>query len=343
MKNYLYNPSKYFDIFQYKIDTQSKHSGFLPQIINECALLPKSNKKKLKEIIYKHFEKIKKEQSEKIWVWDENWEHYEMYEIMSLLNEIWTDLDIKKEIIFITSDIHMNYSDIFPFGDYYFTLHNMLLHYRRIDFVNYYPPVSKNKIFIQGGSQREDRTYIGECLSKTIPSEFYISTISKHARNQGADSSGKMKYSYKEMFKLIHDSNILFVNETIRPAGSYFNETFEGTAVGYTEKTGNAIVFKKPFLSNSNPYSLHNLREMGFKTFGDFWNENYDYELNQKNRIDLIMENIKWLSDIGDGGFLKLHRKLRDVTEHNYEHLINTMNKYEGYNLFKASEFNFIK
>ena len=347
MKSYFYNQLIHFDFMQHRFKSPiNDGSDVLASAINQCILSSEDLKKSITiqntiKSIYEEFEKIKKEHKDKIWVWDENYEHYEMDEIFKFLNQLWKDLDIKKELLVITSDIHGDYSDIFPYGDYYFTLHNMLLHYRRTDFVNYYPPISKNKIFIQGGSAREDRTYIAEQLKEFIPEEFYISTISENPYNQGADKSGKMRYTYEEMFKLIHDSNIMFVNETIRPSGSYFLETFEGKSTGYTEKTGNAILFKKPFLSNSNPYSLHNLREMGFKTFGDFWNESYDYELNQKNRIHLIMENVKWLSQIGDGGFFKLHRKLRDITEHNYKHLINTMNQYDGYKLFKPDEFNF--
>lgn len=345
MKNYLYSPYIHLDFMQHKFKSPRKGGAdFLASSINQCVLSSESELKtrdKFIKLVYEEFEKIKKEHKDKIWVWDENYEHYEMDKIFKFLNQVWKDLDIKKELLVITSDIHGDYSDIFPYCDYYFTLHNMLLHYRRHDFVNEYQSNPKNKIFIQGGSQRQDRTYIAQELKEFIPEEFYISTITENPYNQGADKSGKMRYTYEEMFKLIHDSNIMFVNETIRPSGSYFNGNFEGKSTGYTEKTGNAIIFKKPFLSNSNPYSLHNLREMGFKTFGDFWNEEYDYQLNQKDRINGIIENIKWMSEVNEGGFRKLNRKLKDITEFNYNHLVNKMTAYEGMKLYKPSEFNF--
>lgn len=344
MKNYLYNPIIHFDLFQHKFKSPRKGgTAFLASAINQAILSAKrdiKNRDKFIKLLYEEFEKLKIEQKDKIWVWDENYEHYEMDKIFEFLNQLWKDLDIKKQLLVITSDIHADYSDIFPHGDYYFTLHNMLLHYRRSDFVDEYQSNPKNKIFVQGGSQREDRTYIAEQLKKFVPDEFYISTITENPYNQGADKSGKMRYTYHEMFKLIHDSNIMFVNETIRPPGPYFHETFEGKSTGYTEKTGNAIVFKKPFLSNSNPYSLHNLREMGFQTFGDYWDESYDYEVNQVNRIRIIVENIKWMSEVNEGGFTKLNRKLSHITEHNYNHL-KKMTSHEGYKLYKPSEFNF--
>ena len=330
---------------QHKFKSPKKGgSNVIASVINQCVLSSESdikNRNKFVKLVYEEFEKVKIEQKDKIWVWDENWEHYEMDKIFQFLNQLWKDLDIKKELLVMTSDIHGDYSHIFPYGDYYFTLHNMLLHYRRPDFVDEYQSNPKNKIFIQGGSKRQDRTYIAEQLKEFVPEEFYISTITENPYNQGADKSGKMRYTYEKMFKLIHDSNIMFVNETIRTRSEFSKDSvFEGNAVGYTEKTGNAIIFKKPFLSNSNPYSLHNLREMGFKTFGDFWNEEYDYETNQKDRIDGIIENIKWLSEVNEGGFVKLNRKLSHITEHNYNHL-KKMTEYEGMKLYKPSEFNF--
>lgn len=320
-----------------------KKSDKLASYINQVALFPfpKLEKEKYINDLYREFEILKKTQKNKIWVWDENYEHYELDEVLLLLKDIWTKLDIKQKVIFITSDIHTDYSHVFEYGEFYFTLHNMRLHHRRRDFIHEYPAQSLNKIFVQGGSQRIDRTYIAEQFKKFIPDEFYISTISENPYNQGATSDGKMKYSYKEMFKLIHDSNILFVNETIRPPSEYFNGSFTGKATGYTEKTGNAIIFKKAFFINSNPYSLYNLKQMGFKTFSEFWDESYDDKLNQVDRINIIMENIKWLSKVNEGGFTKLNRKIKEVTEHNYKHLVEEMCVYEGYKLYKPSEFNF--
>lgn len=343
MKSYSYNPDIHFDFNKYKF--KSPHisgENVLLSTINQ-AITGISDRDKRIKIIYEEFERIKKEQSNKIWVWDENYEHYEMDEIFKFLNQVWKDLDIKKELLVITSDIHSDYSQIFPYGDYYFTPYNMLLHYRRHDFVDEYKLNPKNKFFIQGGSKRGDRTYLLNEIKKFIPDELYISTITENPYNQGADENGKMKYTYDEMFKLIHDSNILVINETVRPSATFFHKTFEGKSTGYTEKTGNAIVFKKAFLSNSNPYSLHNLREMGFKTFGGFWNEEYDYQLNQKDRIKGIVENIKWMNELNEGGFMKLNRKLRDITEFNYNHLINITESDKGYKIYKSSDFQFKK
>lgn len=351
MKSYIYNPSSTtLNLFTYKIfpgepkqleKRDITPAIYLAQIIASYSLQPGEKTSDNKKFIYDIFSDIKIKYKDSEWIWEENWEHYDLTPILSFLNQIWNDLDIKKELTFITSDIHNNYSDIFPYANYHFTLHNMRLHQRMVEFLPNYKDNFKYRFFVQGGGARADRTYMGEQFQKYIPQELYISTISKNPHQQGADSTGKMKYTYSEMFELIHDSNILIVNETIRPAGIYYNSHFEGTASGYTEKTGNAIVFKKPFFLNSNPFSLYNLRELGFKTFGEIWDESYDEKVNQIDRIDAIIENIKWLSKIGDGGFNKLNRKLKDITEYNYKHLTQEMTSEDGLKIFKSSEFNF--
>lgn len=346
MKHYIYNKYKTFDIFQYKIKNPfNSDSGFFGQIINEFCLGDFKNNSDVEKFIYETFSSVKIKHKNSEWVWDEHYEHYPLDEIVLFLEKVWKDLDIKKELMVITSDIHADYSHLSSQFDFYFTLHNMRLHHRRPDFTAKYEGNCKYKFFLQGGSLRQDRTYIGDEFKKIIPNEFYASTISDNPFNQGADSSGKMKYTYSQMFNLMDASHIMFVNETIRPGGDYFYDTFKGTETrvrtGYTEKTGNAILFKKPFFLNSNPYSLYNLRELGFKTFGEVWDESYDEKPNQKDRIDGIMNNIKWLSKIGDGGFAKVARKFKEITEHNYKHLTEEMTIYDGMKLYKPSEFNF--
>jgi hypothetical protein len=50
----------------------------------------------------------------------------------------------------------------------------------------------------------------------------------------------------------------------------------EGTTFAPTEKTTRPINFKKPFIVYGSQNYLCYLRQMGFRTFGDFWDESYD-------------------------------------------------------------------
>ena len=67
---------------------------------------------------------------------------------------------------------------------------------------------------------------------------------------------------------------------------STFNEPFPS----YDEKVLNAIINKRPFVFCGPPGSLELMRKDGFKTFGDFWNEDYDEEWDHTKRLEMIFD-----------------------------------------------------
>ena len=60
----------------------------------------------------------------------------------------------------------------------------------------------------------------------------------------------------------------------------------------YDEKPLNAIFNIRPFILCGPPGSLALMRKDGFKTFGDFWDESYDDELDHTKRLEKIFELI---------------------------------------------------
>ena len=65
-----------------------------------------------------------------------------------------------------------------------------------------------------------------------------------------------------------------------------------------TEKTEKCFVAGQPFIAVSTPYFLKQLRAWGFETFGDFWDESYDEEINDDKRLDKILEVMKYISSL---------------------------------------------
>lgn len=349
MKNYI--PNNTIDFMNFEVNSTSKYFEIeyknsklvLGSLINQyCLFNGMEHRDEVKKIIYDVFLEIKEKYFDFTWVWNEHHEHYNMTPIIVFLNNIWKDLNIKKELIVITSDIHIDYTSIFESGKYYFTLYNMLLHKNNLDF--FYEDVNncKYKLFLQGGRQKNDRDYLFKQIKDYITEKNCITTISKNNNNNGSNEQGEFKYKFKEMFRLINQSSFMIVNETIRSQSDYLNDRFRGACSGYTEKTGNAIVFKKPFLLNSNPHSLYNLKQLGFKTFGDFWDESYDECINQKDRLNHISEIIKWFLTLSEDEILVLKQNLKDILDFNYNHLLELTNHTkEGYRLFQSSDFSF--
>lgn len=78
------------------------------------------------------------------------------------------------------------------------------------------------------------------------------------------------------------------------------NETrFYQPTGNFSEKTVNAMIYKRPFICVAPPYTLEYIRKLGFKTFDKWFDESYDTEEDHFIRMHLIrgvLDSIKLLS-----------------------------------------------
>ena len=106
-----------------------------------------------------------------------------------------------------------------------------------------------------------------------------------------------------------------------------FGENEDISSVNFSEKVFKAILGMHPFILLAQPKALFALRELGFKTFGDYWDEGYDDEENDDKRMERCFDSIKkfLVNDIQ-----YIHRKLSSVDwfdsigkilEHNFNHI----------------------
>jgi len=84
-----------------------------------------------------------------------------------------------------------------------------------------------------------------------------------------------------------------------------------------TEKIARAILCKKPFIVMATKNYLYYLKQIGFKTFTDLWDENYDF-LYGKDRYYAIIQLIDKLASMSQNEIQQLHEKSQDIVEHNY-------------------------
>ena len=76
-------------------------------------------------------------------------------------------------------------------------------------------------------------------------------------------------------------------------AESYFFER----KIHLTEKTYKPIAYKQPFIMLSSPGSLKHLKDLGFKTFSDFWDESYDACLDHDERFKMILNVVETIAN----------------------------------------------
>jgi hypothetical protein len=116
--------------------------------------------------------------------------------------------------------------------------------------------------------------------------------------------------------RLYDDSFINIVSET-------FFHSPTSNIVHITEKTFKPILYKQPFIILGPPTILKKLREMGFKTFSDVWDESYDETLDHTERFYKIIDLCEKISKWPQIRKVFAMQKCKSIVEHNFNVLLN--------------------
>jgi hypothetical protein len=99
---------------------------------------------------------------------------------------------------------------------------------------------------------------------------------------------------------------------------SLITETLsESDIVFLSEKIYKPIAVGHPFIVLGSPKILHTLRQLGFKTFGDFWDESYDNEENLSARMDMIISILNDLKKKSVNELVTMRNAMVDILKHN--------------------------
>jgi len=111
------------------------------------------------------------------------------------------------------------------------------------------------------------------------------------------------------------NSYLSVVTETIfsKNLSNNFSDKF------FSEKIYKPISFKHPFILISWPGSLRELKNMGYKTFHPFINEEYDDIENDELRFNTIFKEIIKLSKFSSDEWIRFQYDVKHIVEHNYK------------------------
>lgn len=161
-----------------------------------------------------------------------------------------------------------------------------------------------------------------------------------------AISEAYPEYVPNYKFALTHNfliPKILDVELDTNRAGEYTRDFYKNTFCSLTsetlinpdelffsEKTFKPIYNMHPFLFLGNPYSLKKLREFGYKTFSNWWDESYDEELDYLLRIKKISKVMQEIATWSHEKCAQITQEMEEVLIHNfYNFLDNT--RYEDF------------
>ena len=78
------------------------------------------------------------------------------------------------------------------------------------------------------------------------------------------------------------------------------------------------------------------MREFGFQTFSEFWDESYDEEINPTIRLHKIIEVCKYIGTWDKEKILDFKKKVKPILENNYAMVQNDTAKVVARNIENA-------
>ena len=88
----------------------------------------------------------------------------------------------------------------------------------------------------------------------------------------------------------------------------------------FSEKTAKPILNQRPFVIVGPVGSVHSLRSLGFKTFAQYWSEDYDSIADPGQRILEILKIIDWVCEHSVTELQSLCIAMQDILQYNYNH-----------------------
>ena len=98
------------------------------------------------------------------------------------------------------------------------------------------------------------------------------------------------------------------------------SETHDRGEPFITEKTWKPMIAQQIFVVHGKQHYLKQLRELGFQTFNNTFDESYDLEDNHDRRIDKIVDLCHWLKE---QDAQRLYSVTEDIRKHNAAHFFN--------------------
>lgn len=96
---------------------------------------------------------------------------------------------------------------------------------------------------------------------------------------------------------------------------------FDALEVTLTEKSFKPSKEKHPFIIVGAAGTLKAIRDMGYKTFSEFWDESYDTCLDPRERLTRLINTCNYIASWDDEKIRDFRRRVKPILDHNYERL----------------------
>ena len=143
--------------------------------------------------------------------------------------------------------------------------------------------------------------------STQINNEYFKPRFPQHQHIKDIDWYAIEKY-YKGVF-------VEIVNET----------RYAQPTANFSEKVHVPMLYFKPFILVAPPYTLRYVKEQGFRTFSDFWDESYDLIENHEERLLAVFKVIDYIDGLSMAEINELYQKMMPILTYNQKLLKMTL------------------
>lgn len=119
--------------------------------------------------------------------------------------------------------------------------------------------------------------------------------------------------------EMIYDTDIHIVTESLME----IKNTENYRHLFLTEKIFKPIALKAPFIIAAQPGALAHLRNCGYKTFFECWDEGYDAISDPQERLDAIVKLLLSLISLPSVDYIKIIKNAYEIAEYNYQVFLN--------------------
>lgn len=170
--------------------------------------------------------------------------------------------------------------------------------------------VNRSKYFMDNHPEAlELLSSVEEEMLTTFP-ELYLDSEDLITNRAILDAS--TNYLYNETYFSVVTETFFFRKERPDEYGRFLSE-----------KTFKPVAMRHPFIIVSTPNFLKKFKELGYKSFSPWINEDYDEENDDATRMMMITKEIERLSTLSPDDLEQFLVAMREICEHNYQLLKN--------------------
>jgi len=126
--------------------------------------------------------------------------------------------------------------------------------------------------------------------------------------------SGALMFDRFDNTKQFYDDSFMHI----------ISETYFVTDIVHiTEKTFKPMIYRQPFIMLGPPNALKCLRDMGFRTFHDIWDESYDAITDHSERFYKILDLCKSINEWSMLKKISIMHKCKEIIDYNFNKLLN--------------------